>query len=87
MVGFAPTTPGSQSEEISTGSTGGTNGIRTHDLLYAKQALSQLSYSPMLYGREYQIRTDDPLIPNQVLYQAEPTPDMYGAPGSNRTAI
>ena len=40
------------------GILGGANGIRTHDLLNAIQALSQLSYSPKANGSIIQIPSD-----------------------------
>ena len=55
---------------------GGAEEDRTLYLLNANQALSQVSYSPNINGRENRIRTCDPLFPKQVHYQAVLFPDM-----------
>ena len=43
--------------------SGGANRVRTDDLLLAKQALSQLSYTPVPGTRSQEPETSDPLAP------------------------
>jgi hypothetical protein len=45
------------SERIHRESNGGADGSRTHDLLNAIQALSQLSYGPTMCGVNYEVQT------------------------------
>ena len=61
------------------------DGIRTHDLLVADQALFQLSYTPSVLVERDGIRTHDLLIANQALFQLSYTPKCL--PPNERTPV